>query len=185
MRAFTLFFYEAVMHPSRIGALFPSSKKLAYSIAEHIAESPPGVIVELGAGTGAITEVLINQKKTFHQLIVIERSVKLSCHLMQRFPKLNIIQGDACELHNLIPQSISSPIQAIVSSLPLRTLSSSFLKKIGIEINQVLSKGGLYIQYTYNLWGKPLFPSTQLKLIYQQRVWKNLPPARIDVFRHE
>jgi len=185
MRAFTLFFYEAVMHPSKIGALFPSSKRLAYCLTEQIIGSPPGVIVELGAGTGAITAALMSQKKFFHQLIVIERSVKLSSHLMQRFPQLNIIQGDACELHRLIRHSISDPIQAIVSSLPFVHYHLLFLKKMGDEINQVLSKGGLYIQYTYNLWGKPLFPSTQLKLVHQRRVWKNLPPARIDVFRHE
>ncbi|MFZ0219995.1 MAG: rRNA adenine N-6-methyltransferase family protein [Candidatus Aquirickettsiella sp.] len=185
MRALTLFLYEAVMHPCRVGALFPSSKRLAYSLTQQIAANPSGLVVELGAGTGAITAALINQKNLFRQLIVIERSAKLSNHLAQRFPKLNIIQGDARQLHQLINQSTSAPIQAIVSSLPLRTLSPSIVKKIGAEINHVLIKGGLYIQYTYSLWGKPLCPSSQLKLIHQQWVWQNLPPARIDVFRYE
>ncbi len=65
MRAFTLFFYEAVMHPSRIGALFPSSKKLAYSIAEHIAESPPGVIVELTKKKPSISLLLLSDQLNF------------------------------------------------------------------------------------------------------------------------
>jgi phosphatidylethanolamine/phosphatidyl-N-methylethanolamine N-methyltransferase len=185
MRALTLFLYEAVMHPSMVGALFPSSKRLAFSLTQQISTNPPGLVVELGAGTGAITAALINQKNLFHQLIVIERSAKLSNHLTQRFPELSVIQGDARQLHKLIDQSISTPIQAIVSSLPLRTLSPSIVKKIGIEINHVLTKGGLYIQYTYSLWGKPLCPSPQLRLIHQQWVWQNLPPARIDVFRLE
>lgn len=185
MRALTLFLYEAVMHPSRVGALFPSSKRLAHSLAQQIAANPPGLVVELGAGTGAITAALINQKNLFRQLIVIERSVKLSNHLTQRFPELNIIHGDACQLHKLINQYASFPLQAIVSSLPLRTLSPCIIKKIGAEINQILIKAGLYIQYTYSLWGKPLCPSYQLKLIHQQWIWQNLPPARIDVFRHE
>jgi|ERR1043165_471255 phospholipid N-methyltransferase len=184
MRAFTLFLYEAVMHPSMVGALFPSSKKLANRLTQQISNNS-GLVVELGAGTGAITTALINQKGLFRQLIVIERSAKLSNHLMQRFPELRIIQGDACQLSNLINQSTSVPIQAIVSSLPLRTLSPSIVEKIGIQINHVLVKGGLYIQYTYSLWGKPLCPTPQLKLVHQQWVWQNLPPARIDVFRHE
>ncbi len=185
MRALTLFLFEAVMHPSMVGALFPSSKRLAYSLTQQLSTNPPGLVVELGAGTGAITAALIDKKNLFHQLIVIERSAKLSSHLIQRFPGLSIIQGDARQLHKLINQSTSAPIQAIVSSLPLRSLSPSIVKKIGIEINHVLIKGGLYIQYTYSLWGKPLCPSPQLKLIHQKWVWKNLPPARIDVFRHE
>ncbi len=185
MRSLTLFLYEAVMHPSMVGALFPSSKRLAHSLAQQIAANPPGLVVELGAGTGAITTALINQKKLFCQLIVIERSVKLSNHLIQRFPELNVIHGDARQLHKLISQYSSLPLQAIVSSLPLRTLSPCIVKKIGTEINQVLIKGGLYIQYTYSLWGKPLSPSPRLKLIHQQWIWQNLPPARIDVFRNE
>ncbi|TLY48678.1 MAG: methyltransferase domain-containing protein [Gammaproteobacteria bacterium] len=185
MRALSLFLYEAVMHPSMVGALVPSSKKLANSLVQQISKNPPGLVIELGAGTGAITAALINQKKLFHQLIVIERSAKLANHLIQRFPELSIIQGDACRLYKLINKSASSPMQAIVSSLPLRTLSPSTIEKIGIEINQVLLKGGLYIQYTYSLWGKPLCPSAKLKLVQQQWVWQNLPPARIDVFRHE
>lgn len=178
MRALTLFLFEAVMHPSMVGALFPSSKKLAFSLTQQISTNSPGLVVELGAGTGAITAALINQKNLFHQLIVIERSTKLSNHLMRRFPELS-------QLHKLIDQSTSPPLQAIVSSLPLRSLSSSIVKKIGTEINHVLTKGGLYIQYTYSLWGKPLPLSPQLKLVHQQWVWQNLPPARIDVFRHE
>ncbi|MEN9916947.1 MAG: hypothetical protein RLY40_879 [Pseudomonadota bacterium] len=185
MRALTLFLYEAVMHPSMVGALFPSSKRLANSLAQQISKNSPGLVVELGAGTGAITAALIDQKKLFHQLIVIERSAKLVNHLVQRFPGLNIVRGDACQLHELINKFNAFPTQAIVSSLPLRTLSPSVVEKIGIEINRVLIKGGLYIQYTYSLWGKPLYPSSQLKLIQQQWVWQNLPPARIDIFQHE
>lgn len=185
MGALTLFLCEAVMHPTTVGALFPSSKKLAYDLAQQIPLDTPGVIVELGAGTGAITAALLSQKSLYHELIVIERSVKLSVHLTQRFPKLIIIQGDARQLHQLINKHATAPIQAIVSSLPLRSLPPHIVRKIGFEINQVLKIGGLFIQYTYSLWGTPLSPSPRLKLIHRQWVWKNLPPARIDVFRHE
>ena len=65
MRAFTLFLYEAVMHPSMVGALFPSSKRLAHSLVQQIAATSPGLVVELGAGTGAITTALINHKNLF------------------------------------------------------------------------------------------------------------------------
>ncbi len=187
MRALTLFLREAVMHPSAVGALFPSSRRLAYSLAQQLPvnTSSSDRVVELGAGTGAITAALLNQKNLSCKLIVIERSAKLSRHLEQRFPGLSIIQGDARLLHILIKDTANNPIQAIVSSLPLRSLSPPTIKDIGIAINQVLKKGGLFIQYTYSLWGPPLSPSPKLKLIHHQWVWQNLPPARIDVFRYE
>lgn len=182
MTGLALFLREAIAHPNTVGALFPSSKKLANALAQQIPTNNPGLIIELGAGTGAITAALLHQKKPEHQLIVIEQSVKLAKHLTDRFPNLSIIQGDAEHLHQLLCKHTSTPVQAIVSSLPLRSLPSVTIRKIGQEINQVLKKGSIFIQYTYSIWGKALSPSPHLKLIYNQWIWQNVPPARIDVF---
>lgn len=184
MMGFALFLREAIKHPSTVGALLPSSKRLANALAQQIpTATTSGLILELGAGTGAITAALLQRKIPEHELIVIEQSAKLAEHLTWRFPNINVIQGDAGHLNQLL--DVATPIQAIVSSLPLRSLPSNIIKKIGAQINQVLQKNGLFIQYTYSLWGKPLAPSSHLKLIHRQWVWRNLPPARIDVFCHE
>ncbi|MES2998664.1 MAG: methyltransferase domain-containing protein [Pseudomonadota bacterium] len=186
MMGLTLFLREAIIHPSRVGALFPSSKRLASDLAEQIpANNPPGLVIELGAGTGAITAALLHQKSPQYELIIIERSAKLARHLTQRFPDLTIIQGDARQLLQLLDSYAAVPIQAIVSSLPLRSLQPDIVQTIGEEISHILKKGGLFIQYTYSLWGKALAPSQHLKLIHRQWVWQNLPPARIDVFCRE
>jgi phosphatidylethanolamine/phosphatidyl-N-methylethanolamine N-methyltransferase len=182
MMGLTLFLREAITHPCHVGALCPSSKRLASDLAEQIPPDNPGRIIELGAGTGAITAALLQQKSPQHELIAIERSAKLAKHLTQRFPDLTVIQGDACQLQELLNGYTSTPIHAIVSSLPLRSLPPYIVQTIGQEINHVLKKGGLFVQCTYNLWGKTLAPAQQLKLIHRQWVWKNLPPARIDVF---
>ncbi len=185
MMGFALFLREAIIHPCHVGALFPSSKRLAIYVAEQIPPpDSPGLIIELGAGTGAVTAALLDRKSPQHRLIVIERSVKLAKHLIRRFPDLTVIQGDACQLRQLLDKYTHVPIHAIVSGLPLRSLPPNIVKTIGIEINQVLQKGCLYMQYTYNLWGKTLAPTQHLQRIRHQRVWKNLPPARIDVFLH-
>ena len=102
--------------------------------------------------------------------------------MVNRFPDLNIIQGDASHLHQLLRKHISAPVQTIVSSLPLRSLPSNTIKKIGQEINQVLKQGGIFIQYTYSLWGETFISSPNLKLVQNQWIWQNLPPACIDVF---
>ncbi len=186
MRGLILFLREAITHPSSVGALFPSSKRLANALAQQISCNNSGLIIELGAGTGAITEALLRQKSFLHELIVIERSPKLAKHLIHRFPNVSVIQGDAGYLHQLLDKyALTTPIQAIVSSLPLRSLSPPTVKKIGKEIEQVLKKGSLFIQYTYSLWGKTIAPAPHLKLIRRQWIWSNLPPARIDVFIHE
>jgi phosphatidylethanolamine/phosphatidyl-N-methylethanolamine N-methyltransferase len=186
MRGLVLFLCEAITHPSTVGALFPSSKRLANALAQQISYNNSGLIIELGAGTGAVTAALLQQKSFQHELIVIERSTKLAKHLMHRFPNVRVIQGDAGHLHQLLDKyAPMTPIQAIVSSLPLRSLPTHIVKKIGQEIDQILKKGSFFIQYTYSLWGKAIAPSPHLKLIRRQWIWCNLPPARIDVFYHE
>jgi phosphatidylethanolamine/phosphatidyl-N-methylethanolamine N-methyltransferase len=185
MTGLALFLREAITHPTTVGALVPSSRKLANALARQILNNDPGLIVELGAGTGAITNALLHQKTPQHDLIVIERSAKLAKHLKYRFPNVSVIQGDAGHLHQLLDKYTSVPIQAIVSSLPLRSLPPDTVKKIGQEVSRVLKKGNLFIQYTYSLWGKTLAPSPSLKLIHRQWIWQNIPPARIDVFCHE
>lgn len=185
MTGFALFLREAITHPTTMGALFPSSRRLANALARQIPSRDPGLIIELGAGTGAITNALLHQKTPQHNLVVIERSAKLVKHLNHRFPNLSVIQGDAGHLHQLIDKYAPAPVQAIVSSLPLRSLPPDTVKKIGQEVSRVLKKGNLFIQYTYSLWGKALAPSPSLKLIHRQWIWQNIPPARIDVFCHE
>lgn len=185
MRGLALFLRELIRHPSSVGALFPSSKRLANALAKQISCNNSGLIIELGAGTGAITAALLHQKNLMHKLIVIERSAKLANYLVRRFPTVSVIQGDAGHLQQLLDKYASTPIQAIVSSLPLRSLPPPIVKKIGRELDHVLGKESLFIQYTYSLWGKPFAPSTHLKLIHRQWIWCNLPPARIDVFCRE
>jgi phosphatidylethanolamine/phosphatidyl-N-methylethanolamine N-methyltransferase len=188
MAGFHLFIREAITNPLGIGALVPSSKRLAYAIAQQITHYPfqpeSGLIVELGAGTGAITEALAQQKNSQQELIIIEKSIKMAHHLKQRFPTLTTIQGDAQALQQLL-SPYQAPVQAIISSLPLRSLPKTIVQRIGTEIENLLKTGGLFVQYTYSLWGKPTVLSAHLKLVRQYWVWQNLPPARIDVYHYQ
>lgn len=185
MTGLALFLRELITHPINVGAIVPSSNKLANAVARQVLPNNPGLIIELGAGTGSITKALLHHKNPQHQLIAVERSAKLAKHLANRFPGLNIIQGDAGNLDQLLHNHTETPVQAIVSGLPLSSLPPSTTNKISRAISLVLKEGGIFIQYTYHLWGKPLVPSPNLKLISSQCVWQNLPPARINVFCHK
>ncbi|ANB72670.1 hypothetical protein AYM40_10030 [Paraburkholderia phytofirmans OLGA172] len=54
-----------------------------------------GLVVELGAGTGAVIQALLDHGIQADRLLIIERSAALVTHLRSRFPRLRIIQGDA------------------------------------------------------------------------------------------
>jgi len=181
MTGFMVFLREVISHPAQMGALFPSSKQLAQQLIKYIPADIPGLILELGAGTGAITEILLKQSYA-KQVVAIESSAKLAQHLQKRLPQLKVRQGDAQTASQLL-KGDKTPIQVIISGLPLHALPPETVRCINQEIERLLPPNGILIQYTYNLWGQLRVISPALHYINHRRVWRNLPPARIVVFQ--
>lgn len=177
-----LFLREFFTHPAAVGATFPSSYWLARIIAEQIPVQFDGFILELGAGTGSITAGLLKHGIAPEKLLIVERSAAMVKHLQQRFPFLKIIEGNAQHLTELLNTRFH-PICAVVSSLPLRTLPKELVKNIGTELENILDDNAIFIQFTYNFWSKPLSPSPQFVHIRSYYVARNLPPARVDIFK--
>ncbi len=175
------FLKALVKAPATIGAITPSSHFLGKEMAAHICYQPGEVIVELGAGTGVVTEALLRVGVSPEDLIVIEFSHAFAIQLRLKFPKLHIIEGDAAELLNLL-QKVSKPVRSIISSLPLRTLPKSKTETILQQITIALAPHGRYIQFTYNLKISDYPALSNYHRILSKIIWRNLPPARVDVW---
>lgn len=176
---------EFISTPRSIGALLPSSGWLARHIARQVPATDSGYIVELGAGTGAITRALQAHLINPDQLICIERSPTLVQMLRKRFPDRCIIQGDAAELGGLLVDQLGTgmSVSHIVSSLPLRSLEPWQVTAISQQVERVLPDHGHYIQFTYHMGDPGEDAPTGFKRVDTSRVWGNLPPARVDVFK--
>ena len=181
-------FGKALMdNPREVGAACPSSPQLARRIARLVARQPGGHVLELGAGTGAITHALLSAGVEPERLLPVERSARLTEHLRKRFPQLNVIHGDARFLPDLtasLPQKARQGITHVVSSLPLRSLPPDDVDQIMDGVRSVLGTEGLFIQYTYAIGGGTA-SAKGLHWCGRAVVWLNLPPARVDVFALE
>lgn len=174
---------EIIRNPAAMGAICPSSRTLARIIAEQLASiATTGWVVELGAGTGNITAALLQQGLAPDRLIAIEQSPKLATHLRKRFPGIQVIEGDASQLGNLLGDK-ANDIQAIVSGLPLRSLPSTVVKAILAAVQHHLVASGLFVQFTYDLRASSKLPDMQIMHIASRFIWRNLPPARVDVYQ--
>src|ERR1700761_8652533 len=100
----TIFLQELVNCPRQVGAILPSSKKLAVAMARWLPPQPDAYALELGPGTGVVTEALIERGLREDRLIAIEKSPKMADHLRSRFPRATIITGDAFELDQLLAE---------------------------------------------------------------------------------
>ncbi len=114
-----LFFRLWLKDPFKIGAIAPSSPELARAMANQVPNTTHYPIVELGGGTGAITSALLERGVAPEKLIVVERDPTLHDLLQKRFPKVNVVQGDAAHLGALLHPHGISKVSAVVSGLPL------------------------------------------------------------------
>ena len=184
--SFLTFGGELLNNPGPVGSAVPSSRFLARRIAGFLPRDPKGYVVELGAGTGAITAALLDRGIPADQLISVERSATMVKLLQRRFPSVNVALGDAAELRTLLKTYItgdSREVSYVVSSLPLRSLPEAVVRSIMAEIGHVLHKDGRLVQYTYDLRRTPHPSLSGFKRCHTTVVWANIPPARLDVFQ--
>jgi len=174
-----LFFRELFKNPHAVGAIFPSAHKLAQRMAAWLPQGE-GLVVELGAGTGVVTQALWARMNKVEQLWVVERSTDFAGHLNRKFPEANIVCGDASELSCLIP---ARPVDIIVSCLPFRSFSDREILSITRQWHSVLAPQGIVVQFTYALHGADKFLKYGFYEHAHEYVWRNFPPARLQVLK--
>src|SRR5215475_7789931 len=105
--------------PLSTGAVMPSGKLLARTMARLVDTDTPGPIVELGPGTGPVTEALVARGVDPARLVLVEFNPVFCRLLRSRYPEATVVQGDAYRLKRLVGNY--RPPAAIVSGLPLMT----------------------------------------------------------------
>ena len=173
-----------VKNPKSVGAIVPSSKYLARSIASYVDKDKPGLVVELGPGTGVVTEALLQKGIAPDRIVVIEFAAHLARRMKQLFPGITVIHGDAADLEELIAP-YNMPVSAVVSGLPLRTLPEPVKSKILTAVPKVLADQGCYVQYTYNLSNRNHYFPEHCAAIGNNIVWRNSPPAKVAGYKYQ
>ncbi len=177
-----LFLSTFMKNPFKVGAVVPSSKTLAREFAAEIDPHREGFVVELGGGTGIVTEALLEMGMEPSQLVIVERDENLYKLLLRRFPKAIVLRGDAMNLKSLLSHHGIHPVSGIISSLPLLSMPPSVRKAILEQVFKVLPADGYFTQFTYGLLSpipKEHMRELAIKGEPRKRVWRNFPPARI------
>ncbi|MBK8162563.1 MAG: methyltransferase domain-containing protein [Gammaproteobacteria bacterium] len=177
------FFCAWLRAPGRVAAAVPSGRRLSRLMAAQARSGEDGLVVELGAGTGAITTALLEQGIAPHRLVAVENSPQFAALLRRKFPSVRVICADAGDLRASLRQArIGQPVRTIVSGLPLLAMDAATRRRVVGECCALLGAEGRLVQFTYG----PLSPvSVQLRRLLglQARrvgqVWDNLPPAAV------
>lgn len=175
-----ILFNELLRHPRNVGTVCPSSRYLSGRMAAAIDIDADGFIVELGAGTGTITESLLRRGVPVDKLIVIERSAKLAQYLSRRFPRICVVHGDAADVPAVLRKTKS--VHAVISGLPLRSLPSQLVSDISSGWVSALHGNGRVVQFTYAPFRSSAWLAAGLERYSAETVWANFPPARVEIF---
>ena len=168
--------------PLVIGAVTPSGKILARTMASYVDPRIPGPVIELGPGTGPVTDALIRRGVAQERLVLIEYNPEFCQLLKRRFPKATIIQGDAYDLKETLSGLLGEPAAATVSSLPLFTKPMDQRLELLETAQELMHPNAPFIQFTYAVVPPIPARSQRYKARASNRIWRNLPPARVWVY---
>jgi len=181
VRTLLAFWGACLRDPRGVGSVLPSGPLLGAAMAREVLAREPGFVVEIGAGTGAITASLVDIRHRLRGLLVVEKSPRLAQALARRYAGVDVRGGCASLLDDLqLPPG--QPL-TLVSSLPFRSLPRHELETIRRTILSLGSRhaGFRLIQYSY--FGRQPFACGNPQLIWERKktILANLPPATIWV----
>jgi phosphatidylethanolamine/phosphatidyl-N-methylethanolamine N-methyltransferase len=169
--------------PLSTGAVMPSGKALARTMAAYVDLNAKGPVIELGPGTGPVTEALVAHGVDPARLILVEFNPTFCRMLRTRYPAATVVQGDAYRLRRLLETYVREPAAAVVSGLPLVTKPLRTRLRLIADAMGLLAPGAPFVQFTYAML--PPIPKalSGIKAEASDLIWLNLPPARVWVYR--
>lgn len=171
-----------VREPLTIGAVWPSSLALARKVVENCDIGPGDTVVELGAGTGVISELILQRLQGRGRFVPIEIHPMNVQFLRRKFPTLQIVHDSA---ENLSAHVADQKANCIISCLAWGSMLPPTQNRIFQAVLRSLAPDGQFVAFTY--LHAALFPTTRHfrrrlarhfpRIESTSVVWRNLPPA--------
>ncbi len=179
------FLHAFLKNPLKVGAIAPSSPELAQRMLKDLKPASDSIVLELGVGTGAITKFIQGLLANDNSYLGIELDKTLVASLKVNYPTMNIVRGNACDVHSIHKSSGLGKVGFIVCCLPFVSIPNEVGQMILSEIDKFMEQGCVFrtFQYAHGYY----FPSA-IKLREHMRirygksqksplVIKNVPPA--------
>ena len=172
-----------IERPLSIGAVTPSSKMLARAMARYVDPHSDGPVVELGPGTGPVTAALVEAGVDPSRLVLVEFNPAFCRILRTRYPSATLVQGDAYSMRRLLETLLLQPAAAVVSGLPLVTKPMRQRLRLIRDAFDLMLPGAPFVQFTYSVASPLPRRLSGFSVEASERIWMNIPPARVWVYR--
>lgn len=181
MSDLSLFLGQMIRKPLQVSAVAPSSSVLAREMAKGLGPET-GPVAEFGPGTGKITKAILDRGVAPENLTLFEMNPTFCARLKREYPDLRVENLPAQDL----PLAGLPPLGAVISGLPLLSMSEATQRAIVGAAIKALRPGGIFVQFTYGP-RPPMLERVRQELGLQvtrgHRVFFNLPPATVHTYR--
>jgi phosphatidylethanolamine/phosphatidyl-N-methylethanolamine N-methyltransferase len=189
--ALRAFLSAALRRPSTMGAVAPSSQRLASVLCSIVPRDGTPTVVELGPGTGAVSAVIAQRLPPGARHLAVELDPDMVAYLRRARPGLEVVPGDARELGTLLVEHGVDRVDAVICGLPWSLFSDDAQTDILGEISRAIGDTGAFTTFAY-VQGMALPAARRFRatlratfdeVLVSSTVWRNVPPAFVYVCR--
>ncbi len=181
MSDLSLFISQFIRRPHEIRAIAPTARATAREMARLVTPDMTRV-AEIGAGTGTITRAILGRGLRPEALEMYELNAAFCDRLRHLFPRSTVHNLPAQEMVNVG----QGPYDAVISGVPTLPMPFDLQAAIVGAALKMLRPGAPFVQITYGP-NPPLSERVRahfgLHHDKSRRIWANLPPAQVYVFR--
>lgn len=185
------FLVAALRRPATMGAVTPSSERLAGVLASIVPSEGKPVVVELGPGTGAVSTVISRRLPEGARHLAVELDPDMVAYLRRTLPDLEVVPGNAAQLSTLLAENDVIGVDAVICGLPWALFDDPTQAEILGGIGRAIGSTGAFTTFAY-LHGMTLGAARRFRRTLRERfdevlvtatVWRNMPPAFVYVCR--
>lgn len=170
-------------NPKTTGSIVPTGTKLAKSMVSNIRTNSGLPVLELGPGTGAITQAILDHGVKAEKIYALEYSEKFLGKLAHDFPGVNFIHGDAFDLDASLADVNVDKFDAVISALPLLNFPKTARIALIESLLDRLPPGRPVVQFSYGAISPVLAKRGSFTAEHHDWVMRNVPPARVWLYR--
>lgn len=200
-RDIPLFLMNAFKQPNIVGAILPCTSGVGKELTRCMVRSQrvhpehPLRILEVGAGTGAMTEIIVGHVRDIDQVDVVEISPEFCSVLHDKFDKYKNLSIHCMSIIDWHPEQA---YDFIISTLPFNSFDYELMDSIINHLTLLIKSGGVLSYVAYAgiaqlkkpfLWGKKRADhKRKMKRLKEWRrqykiakktIIKNVPPINI------
>lgn len=173
-----LFLRKFLKHGTRVASVAPSSPALAAAMSREVRADRPQTIVELGAGTGAVTSAVAARLHPDSRLIAVELDPDFATLLSARCPRAEVWCANVTELSARLRDAEIASLDLVLSGLPTPSLPRAVNQAVVATLEE-FAPAATFSQLTLMPWVylglyRRLFAEVEFQLVL-----RSTPPGGV------